>query len=165
LPSLPLAERYLFDPYGFVADFDHHFENLRRNMESLILPTWNTVGLRPFAGLATPSTVRADFCDEGDAFVVELDVPGFERDDIDIELTPKGLEVEARHESESKEERLESRFLAHERSSAALRRAFTFPEEVLPDKAEAELKQGVLRVRLPKQTPTAPPKPLKVKVK
>lgn len=159
----PLTERYLYDPYGLVADFDRHFTDLRRNMESMLVPAWGTFGRRPLEALTVPRYARADFCDLGPEYGIDLEMPGFERQDIEIELTATEVRVEARREQD--EEREQERFFAHERSYATLRRSFTFPEEVLPDKAEAKLENGVLRMRLPKKVPTPAPKSVKLKVK
>lgn len=161
--ATPLTERYMYDPYGLVADFDRHFTELRRNMESMLMPAWGTFGRRPLEAMTLPRFARADFCDMGTEYMVDLEVPGFERKDIEIELTPTEVRVEAKREREGSLE--EERFFAHERSYATLRRSFTFPEEVLPGKAEAKLENGVLKLTLPKKTPTPAPKSVKLKVK
>jgi HSP20 family protein len=160
----PLTERYLYDPYGLVADFDRQFQELRRNMETMLLPTWNTIATRPLEAVTAPRFARADFRDTGKAFEVELEVPGFEREDIDIELMPGEVRVEARRREEKREGKKGERYFAHERSYASLRRSFTFPEEVLPDEAEAKLENGVLKLTLPKRVATPPPKSVKLKV-
>ncbi len=162
-PPQPLTERYLMDPYGFISDFDRHFQELRRNMETMLLPTWNTVAARPLEAVMAPRFARADFCDLGDAYGVDLEVPGFEREDIEVELTPNGVRVEASRKRE--EEHEDERYFAHERSYASLHRSFTFPEEVVPDKAEAKLEKGVLKLTLPKREPTPAPRSVKLKVK
>jgi HSP20 family protein len=164
LPTSPATERYIYDPYGVVADFDQHFESLRRNMESMLLPTWSTVATRPVEGLSAPRLARADFFDKGAEFVVDLEMPGFERKDIEIELTANRVEVEAERERESEEQTEAERFFAHERAYATLHRSFTFPEEVLPEKATAKLENGVLKLHLPKREPAPVEKAFKLKV-
>jgi hypothetical protein len=46
------------------------------------------------------------------------------------------------------------RFVRRERTYSRIHRSLAFPEEVIPDRAEATLKDGLLEVRIPKKTPT-----------
>src|SRR5438445_568190 len=63
----------------------------------------------------------------------------------------------------SREEK-EKNYYYQERTYQALQRALKFPAEVKADLAAANLKDGVLEVRVPKKEPTAEPKPVKVPV-
>jgi HSP20 family protein len=94
-----------------------------------------------------------------DAFIFKAEVPGVEEKDIDITLTGDRIVVSGRKDTEKREE--SDRFYTYERSYGSFSRAFTLPEGVSPDAVNAELKNGVLTLMLPKR-PEVQPKRIKV---
>jgi HSP20 family protein len=164
LPASPLAKAYWTDPMALTAEFDRYFDAMRRNMGDWFMPLWSApprLLAEPFPEIALP---RADFRDEGEAFTIAVEVPGFARDDLEVEVTADRLEVVAKRERAEEREAKDEDFLARERSYRELRRSFEFPSEVLPDKVSAELKDGVLTLRAPKERPTPAAHPVRVKV-
>ncbi|WP_225336583.1 Hsp20/alpha crystallin family protein [Halomicrobium urmianum] len=93
-----------------------------------------------------------DLADRGDEFVVTVDVPGFEEDEIDLRLTDDTLQIAATHERATEER--EETYLRSERQHRSLRDRVQLPEPVAEDETEATLRNGVLTVRLPKAEPT-----------
>lgn len=81
-----------------------------------------------------------------DAFTIEVEVPGFDRDGIDIELEGRRLLVHAEREDEQRSGVLRS----STRSSRQLHHEVLLPTEVTEDGIEASLDRGVLHIRLPK---------------
>ena len=161
---VPFAERYMWDPFAVTAEFDRYFDVMRRNMENLVFPAWNTLAPRALPLLGEVALPRADLRDEGQAYLASFEVPGFAREDLDIEVTPERLEIVAKRERSDEREAVDEDFLARERTYREMRRTFEFPEGVLPDKVSAELKDGVLTVRAPKEKPTAHEPRVRVKV-
>ena len=94
-----------------------------------------------------------------EAYVFKADVPGLEEKDLEITLTGDRLSVSGKREAEKREE--SDRFYAYERSYGTFTRSFTLPEGVDPNNVNAELKDGVLHLRLPKQ-PEMQPKRIQV---
>ncbi len=105
---------------------------------------------------------RVDLIDTGREYLVRADLPGVSKDDVELRATPDGIEIKA--ESKRQREEKEKGYYYRERSYSALQRTLPFPEEVLPDQAEASLKDGLLEVRIPKREPTPEKKPVKVRV-
>jgi len=97
-------------------------------------------------------TMGIDLADHGDEFVVTADVPGFEKDDVDLRILDDTLHIEARHERSSEEEA--ETYLRHEREHRSLSERVALPEPVDREGIEAKIKNGVLTVRLPKAEPT-----------
>lgn len=93
-----------------------------------------------------------DLADQGDAFVVTADVPGFERDDVDLRMQDDTLFIDASSERET--EQREETYLRSEREHRSLSERVRLPEPVVEDDVEATLKNGVLTVRLPKAEPS-----------
>jgi HSP20 family protein len=89
-----------------------------------------------------------DVYDQDDAVVVEVTVPGVKPEDIDVRITGDVLSIRA----ESKQEKTvsEDRYSYKERSYGVMQRSITLPASVDPDKAEAKLEHGVLKLTLPK---------------
>jgi HSP20 family protein len=95
-----------------------------------------------------------------DAYVFTADLPGVKEGDLELSLTGNRLTLSGRREEEKREE--EDRWFAYERSYGSFSRSFTLPEGVDPDHVQAELKDGVLRVSVPKK---AEVKPRKIELK
>lgn len=98
----------------------------------------------------TGRSVAVDVAEQEDAFVVTADLPGFEKDAIDVTLDETTLRIEAERESSSEER--EGEYLRQERHSDSARRSVRLPEPVEEDGVEATYAAGVLTVRLPKRT-------------
>jgi HSP20 family protein len=93
-------------------------------------------------------SMAIDLVDREDEFVVTVDLPGFERDDVDIRVTDHTLRIEAEHEEVLDEE--QERFIRHERHHESTERSVRLPGEVDKEAVAARMKNGVLTVTLPK---------------
>jgi len=95
--------------------------------------------------LAETATPSVDIKDEEGKIVVAADIPGVEKGDITINVKGDMLEITA----EKKEEKEEG-YIRRERSYRIFYRSIPLPAEVDKDKAEASLKDGVLKIEMPK---------------
>jgi HSP20 family protein len=93
-------------------------------------------------------TPAVDFLEDGDEFVVKAELPGMEKNDININLQGDLLTISGEKKKEDKVE--EKNYLRIERSSGRFSRSFRLPAEVLSDKATATFTDGILELRLPK---------------
>ena len=84
------------------------------------------------------------------------DLPGVKEKDLDLSLTGNRLTVSGKREEEKKEE--DERWFTYERSYGAFSRSFTLPDGVDTEHVGAELKEGVLRVSIPKKPELKPRK-------
>ena len=92
-----------------------------------------------------------DVADTGDAFVVVIDLPGYDRDDIQVTLPDETtLSVAAEREIEPVEEA--DRYVTRERGGRSVSRRVGLPEPVEETETSATYEGGVLTVTLPKQT-------------
>ncbi len=80
--------------------------------------------------------------------VVEASLPGVREEDIKIEEHQGILTIRAEHEEETREEG--ETWFVHERVAQVFERSIPLPVEVNADKAQATLKDGVLRIVFPK---------------
>ncbi|TVR34853.1 MAG: Hsp20/alpha crystallin family protein [Nitriliruptor sp.] len=92
----------------------------------------------------------ADLEERDDEFVVNVEVPGFDRDNMKIERDGRRLLVHAERDEQESEQEREGTMRASTRSSGHLHHEVVLPAEVDRDGIQASLEQGVLTVRLPK---------------
>ena len=93
----------------------------------------------------------ADLFDSGGEYRVLVEVPGIAGEQLEIIVTGTSVRIERQASAvmEGKDGLVRS-----QTACSRILRSVTLPEEVMADKAEASLNNGVLEVRLPKKTPT-----------
>jgi HSP20 family protein len=89
----------------------------------------------------------ADVEETDDAYLIELDLPGVDKGDIDIEATGRTLVVRG----ERKEKERLGLLRWQTRTVGRFRYEVMLPEQVDGDAIDASLQEGVLRLRVPKQ--------------
>ena len=89
-----------------------------------------------------------DLYEKDDHFVIKAELPGVDKKDISIDLKDRVLTLsgERSYENEAKEEN----YYRRERSYGKFQRAFTLPADVDSDKINAEFKDGLLQIEVPK---------------
>ena len=115
------------------------FERLARDVLSWA-DTWGLPALDGF------HTALGELEETDDAFIVEIDLPGVDKKDIDIELEGRRLIVTA----ERKERERTGILRRRTRTVGTYRHEVVLPTEVDEDAVDASLADGVLTVRLPK---------------
>lgn len=128
-------------------EFERLFERLGRQLEEMSR-TWDRD--EPFelwSGFG--KRMAMDLVEGDDELVLTVDIPGFERDDVDVRVSDNTLTVSAEREEEMEEG--EASYLRRERSHRSMRRSIQLPMEVDPDQVSARMKHGVLTVSMPKE--------------
>ena len=120
-------------------------ERLVQRMSRQFDESWESDG--PF-GRFSGDEMPVDLVEHDAEFVVTVDLPGFEKRDVDIRVTDHTLHVEAEHEETVDE--TDEEFLRHERRHESMRRAIRLPEEVDKENVKARMKNGVLTITVPK---------------
>lgn len=137
-----LLPRTSLPPVRPANDLFDEFDRLRDQL-------MNTVG-SPDVRVGGWAPALADLEEDGNAFTVEVEVPGFDRDDIRIEMEDRRLIVHAERGEQERKGILRS----STRSSGHLHHEVLLPAEVDEDGIEASLDRGVLSIRLPKTEET-----------
>lgn len=126
------------------------FEDLEYLQQQLaqIFPTWARMPARPMTGSGTEAEFAplADVEETNDAFVVEIELAGVNKDDINVEVSGRRLTVTG----ERKERRREGTLRRRTRTVGRFRYEMVLPIEVDDTKVEASLNEGVLSIRIPK---------------
>jgi HSP20 family protein len=100
-------------------------------------------------------TPAMDMFDKGEKLVLQAELPGVPRENIDITLEKGILTIRGERQAE---ETNEGEWLCCERPSGTFYRAIQLPAEVDVEAVSAEHKDGVLTVTLPKQAESQPQK-------
>lgn len=90
-----------------------------------------------------------DIYENKDQIVVEAELPGMKREDFDLSIENNVLTLRGERRFEKKDEG--DNYHRVERSYGSFTRSFTLPQTVTGESANAEYKNGVLRVTLPKR--------------
>ena len=89
-----------------------------------------------------------DLVESDDHLVLRADLPGLERDDVEIEIKDGVLTLSGERNAEHEEKA--DGFYRVERAYGSFSRSVTLPESIEPDRVSAEFANGVLEVRIPK---------------
>lgn len=106
-------------------------------------------------------TPAVDIHETENNFVVKADVPGINKDDIQIDLKDNTLTIKGEKKFENKSSK--DNYIRVERSYGSFVRSFVLPQNVDGGKITATYKEGVLEVTLPKKEESKP-KQIKVEV-
>jgi len=91
-----------------------------------------------------------------EGYLFKADVPGIRDNDLTINLTGNRLTVSGKREEEKKQEH--ETYFSYERSYGTFTRSFTLPEGIDGDRINANLKDGVLSILVPKKADAQPKK-------
>jgi len=92
---------------------------------------------------------NVDIFENKDQLILEADLPGMKREDINLSIENNIVTLHGERKFEKKAEG--DSYHRVERSYGAFTRSFTLPQTVSAEGAEAEFKNGVLRVSFPKR--------------
>ena len=107
-------------------------------------------------GFAQTVIPAADVYERKGEYVYELEIPGFEEKELDIEVTDHVLTVKGKRMEEK--ETKDKSFWLHERLAGTFERRFELPPEADTEMVKAEFKKGILAVHAPKTKIEAPKK-------
>jgi|SRR5215211_76802 len=132
------------------------FDNFMREMERMTRPWSFPMDWQQFPSIPEARDMRIalyELADRGDKFELQVEVPGIEKEKIDLKATKYSIEISGKH-SEKTEEKKGKRYLYTERLYRSFYRNVILPEEIVPSKVAAKVENGVLKVDLPKKIPT-----------
>lgn len=137
--------------------FDRKRSDLNRGLDSEIAHF-----RRSYDDLMT-SEPLIDVTDKGNQYIIHVELPGFDKDDVDVELNKDVLVLKAEKNAESEDQ--SATYLYRERLSDSFRRTIVFPEEVDSSKVEGTMDKGILTLNVTKRGPRPEERMTKPKVK
>jgi HSP20 family protein len=106
---------------------------------------------------------RADMYEKNDLLVVKVDLPGIKKEDVQITVDDGDLVVQG--ESKTENEVKEEHYYRLERGAGQFYRRLALPFDAKAEKIEANFKDGVLEVRIPRPATAKKPEPQKVSIR
>ena len=94
--------------------------------------------------------MKTDIKEKKDKYVIEMDLPGYEKENINLELNNGYLEVSAKVEKEENNDD-EEKFVRRERFFGECSRSFYVGDEISEEDINAEFKNGTLKIEVPKK--------------
>lgn len=103
----------------------------------------------------TFAAFKTDVLDQGDRYILQAELPGFEKEDIHIDMNGDSLTVRAERSEEKQEEDKNRNFVRRERSYGAFARSFDI-SGIDAEHITAKYQNGVLELELPKKGEVKP---------
>ncbi len=103
-------------------------------------------------------SVSMDVAETDQAFEIQVDLPGIDLDDIDIQIDNNTLTIRGQRNEQTEEKDEEKQYHRVERYSGSFARSVVLPNSVNEDETAAEFKDGVLKIVVPKSDEAKPRK-------
>ncbi len=101
-------------------------------------------------GNANTTAMSTDIQDLGDSYQMEMELPGYEKQDLKADLKNGYLTISAEHNSENNEQDENGRFVRRERYTGHCQRSFYVGENVRQEDIKASFENGILKLVIPK---------------
>ncbi len=120
--------------------FDHMFDRMNRNMNKSLY------------GKRASRLMKTDVTEHDDRYEVDMDLPGFKKEDLKLDLQNGYLTVSA-SKSLNKDEKEEKsgKLIRQERYSGSMARSFYVGDEMTEEDVKAKFENGVLKLVIPKK--------------
>lgn len=115
-------------------------------------------GRDPLFGKHGKALMRTDVRETEDSYELDVDLPGFKKDEIDLDLQDGYLTIRAAKGLDKDEQDKRGKYIRQERYAGALSRSFYVGEAVEPDQVSAKFEDGILRLTVPKTAKKELPK-------
>ncbi len=102
-------------------------------------------------GKRAGEVMKTDVKETEDAYKVAIDLPGFKKDEIEIELKDGYMTVSASKALDKDQKNEEGKYIRRERYAGNVRRSFYVGEALTEDDIKASFEDGILRLELPKK--------------
>lgn len=108
----------------------------------------------PLYGKHGKNLMKTDVRETENTYELDVDLPGFKKDEVQLELKDGCLTISAAKGLDKDEEDENGRFIRQERYAGACSRSF-YVGDIRPEDVQCKYESGVLKLTLPKQAPKA----------
>ena len=129
----------LFDDF-FNDDFDRRFWNEMRHTD------------RELYGKHGKNLMKTDIRETDSTYELDVDLPGFAKDEVAVDLKDGYLTISAQKKAEKPEEKKEGKYIRQERYFGSCARSF-YVGDLKPEDVKCKFDSGVLQISVPKEAP------------
>ncbi len=115
-------------------------------------PFFDDKAERKLYGHRANHLMKTDIKEHKDGYELEIDLPGFHKDEIQAELKDGYLTISAAKQlNQDEKEKETGKYIRRERYSGSCQRSFYVGDEITQEDIKAEFKHGILRLFVPKK--------------
>ena len=111
------------------------------------IPVWN--GRSPLYGKHAKNLMKTDVRETDTGYEVDIDLPGFKKDEISVELRDGYLTISAAKGLDKDEKDKQGKYIRQERYAGACSRSFYVGDAVKKEDIHAKFEDGILHITLP----------------
>ena len=115
-----------------------------------MFPVWNN-GRNPLYGKHAKNLMKTDVRETENTYEVDIDLPGFKKDEIKLSLENGYLTVSAAKGLDKDEEKKNSKYIRRERYAGAMSRSFYVGDNLTQQDIKAKFEDGILKISVPKK--------------
>ena len=105
----------------------------------------------PFFSWVENKVMKTDIKEKDDKYLIDIDLPGYEKEDIKIEIEDGYLTVHASVNKEMDNEKEKGKYVRKERYVGECSRSFYVGENITEEDIKAKFKNGTLKLEIPKK--------------
>ena len=125
----------LFDDMFDFDDFDKEFNRM----------------MRPLYGKHAQNMMKTDVRETENSYELDIDLPGFKKDEIKVELDNGYLSISAAKGLDKDEEKKDGKYIRRERYAGAMNRTFYVGDNLTQQDIQAKFEDGILKISVPKK--------------
>ena len=125
----------LFDDMFDFDDFDKEFNRM----------------MRPLYGKHAQNMMKTDVRETDNSYELDIDLPGFKKDEIKVELDNGYLSISASKGLDKDEENKNGKYIRRERYAGAMNRTFYVGSQLTQQDIQAKFEDGILKISVPKK--------------
>ena len=103
-------------------------------------------------GKHAKNLMKTDIRETEDSYELDVDLPGFKKDEVSIDLKDGYLTISAAKGLDKDEEDKKGKYIRQERYAGACSRSFYVGKGVEPEEIGAKFENGILEISVPKET-------------
>lgn len=132
LPSI-FRDNLFDDMFDF--DFDKEFNRM----------------MRPLYGKHAQNMMKTDVRETDNSYELDIDLPGFKKDEIKVELDNGYLSISASKGLDKNEENKDGKYIRRERYAGSMNRTFYVSSQLTQQDIQAKFEDGILKISVPKK--------------
>ena len=125
----------LFDDMFDFDDFDKEFNRM----------------MRPLYGKHAQNMMKTDVRETDNSYELDIDLPGFKKDEIKVELDNGYLSISAAKGLDKDEEKKDGKYIRRDRYAGAMNRTFYVGDNLTQQDIQAKFEDGILKISVPKK--------------